>query len=141
MGNMCASPAPGPGAFTTVDADRTKENRTSLPGASAVALNSVEGHTYLGQVKDWQPHGTGKMTRKIGSSGDQIMYTGVFECGERHGRGTVTEMKAGAVSEEYEGQFEHNKLSGMVKKTWPEGRSYEGMQKHRICGGHLSCLK
>jgi hypothetical protein len=94
-----------------------------------------DGRRYAGQQRDGQPHGTGTLTYRAGSSpfhrlvapgntpGSTLeQYEGEWFQGRRHGRGRSVRGD-GAV---YVGSWLHNQASGSGTLTYANGDRYEG---------------
>jgi hypothetical protein len=75
------------------------------------------GAKYIGEFKDFKPHGYGNFTW---SNGDK--YFGEWKNGESHGNGT----KIWKDGREYSGTFENDKLHGAGTFYYPDGKKYVG---------------
>ncbi len=75
------------------------------------------GAKYVGEFKDYEPHGYGTF---VWSNGDK--YFGEWKDGKTYGRGTKT-WKDGR---RYVGDFKNDKLHGEGTLFYPEGKKYEG---------------
>ena len=75
------------------------------------------GAKYVGEFKDYQPHGHGTF---VWTNGDK--YVGEWKDGKTYGRGTKT-WKDGR---KYLGNFENDKLHGKGTLFYPDGKKYVG---------------
>lgn len=74
-------------------------------------------HTYSGDYKDDNMHGTGTYTWPDGGK-----YTGAWRDGEMNGYGARVYADGGT----YVGQWQNNSLNGTGTRTWPHGDAYVG---------------
>ena len=75
------------------------------------------GAKYVGEFKDYKPHGYGNFAW---TNGDK--YFGEWKDGQAHGNGTKT-WKDGR---EYSGDFKNDKLHGSGTLFYPDGKKYKG---------------
>jgi len=75
------------------------------------------GSKYVGQFKDYKPHGKGIFTYSDGSN-----YSGEFKDGKNHGSGVKTWMDG----KKYTGQFKDDKLHGQGTLTYSDGQTFRG---------------
>ena len=76
-----------------------------------------DGATYVGEFKNYKPHGYGNFSW---TNGDK--YFGEWKDGKSHGSGT----KIWADGREYSGSFENDKLHGQGTFYYPGGKKYVG---------------
>jgi hypothetical protein len=97
---------------------------------------------YKGNFKDDKPHGSGMKKYKNGEEGNEAgwagWYIGDFECGLRHGKGTLVDLRDKDNEIRFEGTFVKNKcVQGKVTTKTEEyegsllNELYEGMGKLR----------
>jgi hypothetical protein len=84
-----------------------------------------EGKVYIGEWKDGTQHGTGTMTFPPVSK-IYIEYTGEWENNDPHGTGTMT-YKTG---DKYSGSWLKGRPHGKGTYTFKDGTSYEGLWEH-----------
>ena len=77
-----------------------------------------ENGRYIGDLKDGQPHGKGKMMWN-----DHTVYDGEWVDGYMHGNGTMTWPSG----KQYIGDWKENVIQGKGKMTYPDGVVYQGM--------------
>jgi len=75
------------------------------------------GATYVGEFKDYKPHGYGNFAW---TNGDK--YFGEWKDGKSHGNGT----KIWSDGREYSGKFKNDKLHGKGTFYYPDGKKYVG---------------
>ena len=75
------------------------------------------GATYVGEFKDYKPHGYGNFAW---TNGDK--YFGEWKDGKSHGNGT----KIWSDEREYSGTFKNDKLHGKGTFYYPDGKKYVG---------------
>ena len=75
------------------------------------------GATYVGEFKDFEPHGYGTFVWKNGDK-----YYGEWKNGKNHGNGT----KIWKNGRKYAGTFKEDKLHGQGTLFYPDGKKYEG---------------
>ena len=75
------------------------------------------GATYVGEFKDYKPHGSGNFAW---TNGDK--YFGEWKDGKSHGSGT----KIWSDGREYSGTFKDDKLHGKGTFYYPDGKKYVG---------------
>ena len=115
--------------FGTVDADGLPSNGTVYfaNGEKAqidLANNTIEysdGSVYVGETKELQPHGKGKITMSA------EYYEGDFYEGQMTGYGTY--VYGPSIGDKYEGFMKNGKRDGTGKYTWADGSVYEGEYK------------
>jgi hypothetical protein len=96
-----------------------------VQGCSA---KTVDGDTYLGEMKDNLPDGKGVLTRADGST-----YEGAFKNGERHGQGTFKF----STGETYVGEWQHGQMNGKGELSSADGKQkYTGEFKDDLPHGH-----
>lgn len=94
---------------------------------------------YKGHFKDNQPHGSGMKKYKNADGNEVGWYIGDFECGLRHGKGTLVDLRDKDNEIRFQGIFVENKcVQGKVTTKTEEyedpllNELYEGMGKLRI---------
>ena len=75
------------------------------------------GAKYVGEFKDFEPHGYGTF---VWTNGDK--YFGAWKNGKSHGNGT----KIWNDGRKYSGTFDNDKLHGNGTMFWPDGKKYVG---------------
>lgn len=75
------------------------------------------GAHFLGNMKNFEPHGFGVMTYNCGST-----FKGNFKKNAFHGVGKWTRIEGGV----YEGYFKHNLKHGLGRYSGSDGMYYEG---------------
>lgn len=122
-----------------------------VPNRRKQTIHYVDGTTYIGEVINGQPDGTGKM---IFSDGN--LYEGYFMNGKRGGGKGKFTWKSGDIYEGhwvndlredehgyqhfadgsiYDGGWKEGKRDGFGKITWKNGRIYEGYWKNDMRNG------
>jgi hypothetical protein len=76
---------------------------------------------YLGELKDGEPHGKGKMGYKNGD-----VYQGNFEDGKMNGQGKMTLSNG----DKYDGEFKNDMKHGKGKYSFASGAVYDGEWKN-----------
>ena len=94
---------------------------------------------YKGHFKDDKPHGSGMKKYKDAEGNEAGWYIGDFECGLRHGKGTLVDLRDKDNEIRFQGTFVKNKcVQGKVTTKTEEyegsllNELYEGMGKLRI---------
>ncbi len=89
-------------------------------GAYTFGKGELEGHKYVGNLKDNKKHGQGTYTVANGAK-----YVGEWKGDKRHGQGTYVE----ANGAKYVGEWKGDKKHGQGTVTWPNGAKYVGEWK------------
>ena len=96
-------------------------NAAFVPSYSSQILKGIAlfpgGAKYIGDFKDFKPHGYGNFAW---TNGDK--YFGEWKNGKSHGNGT----KIWKDGREYSGSFENDKLHGVGTFYYPDGKKYKG---------------
>ena len=76
------------------------------------------GWRSVGYCGNGKKEGLGRLIRSDG----QILYTGFYRQGKRHGYGEETDIEG----EQYKGMWENDRFSGKGTRTFPNGNKKEG---------------
>ena len=98
----------------------TSSTDSRIVNGPGIATAPEIGCTYVGEIKDNNPHGYGEATWTDGSS-----YKGNWKEGQHHGNGIAVYPNEGR----FEGEFKESVREGKGIYYWLDGARYEGDYK------------
>ncbi len=89
-------------------------------------MTLLDGKVYIGEFENGDFHGNGKLTFQIIDKNNQLEYEGQWKHSNPHGTGTMIYQNG----DKYSGGWSEGKQHGKGTYTFKDGTSYEGLWEH-----------